>query len=75
MVAQGAALVIAAKQATALQFRDHQIDKIGERTREMGGQDVEAVGGALDKPFSSVSAILRAVPQTTQWPRAAAVKL
>ena len=76
MVAQGRALVVAAEQAAALQFRHHQIDKIGERAGEIGRQDVETVGRALDEPFfQRVGDAAAACRTVTQWPRAAAVRL
>ena len=51
MVAQRRALVVAAEQAAALQFRHDEIDEIGERAGEIRRQDVEPVGRALDEPF------------------------
>ncbi len=51
MVAQGGPLVLAAVEAAALQFGHDEIDKIGKAAGEIGRQDVEPVGRALDKPF------------------------
>ena len=51
MVAQGRALVLAPEQAAALQFR-HDAGRRNRRSAgEIGRQDVEPVGGALDEPF------------------------
>jgi hypothetical protein len=75
MVTQRLALVVAAQEATVLELRYDQVDKIGECAREIGRQYVVTVGGAPDEPLFKVSAIAVGVPQITQWPRAAAVRL
>src|ERR1700746_1506222 len=56
MVAQCRALVVAAEEAAALQFRHDQVYKIGECAREIGRQYVVTIGDALDEPlFKGVS--------------------
>ena len=47
-------LVFGAEQAAALQFRDHQLDEIVERARQIRRHDVEAVAGAFDEPLLHV---------------------
>src|SRR5215469_13296924 len=51
MVAQRLSLVVAAEEATVLEFRYDQVDKIGECAREIGRQYIVTVGGALDEPL------------------------
>jgi hypothetical protein len=51
MVAQSLALVVAAEEATVLEFRHDEVDKIGECARKIGRQYIVTVGGALDEPL------------------------
>src|SRR5271169_2214585 len=51
MVAQCRALVVAAQEVAALQFRHDQVYKIGECAREIGRQYVVTVGGTLYEPL------------------------
>src|SRR5579884_1630100 len=52
--AQGLALIIAAEQVPALQFRNHQFDEIIEAPGQEWRHDVEAVASVLAKPLLHV---------------------
>ena len=50
ILAQRRAFIFAAEQATAAQFRQHEIDEIAKADRQMRRHDVKAIGGTACEP-------------------------
>jgi len=75
VVAQRRARVLTPEQPASLKLRHDQVDEVGEGAGEVGRQDVVAVGRLLDEPFLEDVGDALGGPQSTQWPRAAAVRL
>ena len=75
VVTQRRPLVLAPEQSARLKLRHDQVDEVGERAGKYGGRTLKPSAASSTNHSSSVSAMRFGVPQRTQWPRAAAVRL